>query len=157
VRRYPEQYAELHGELLQCCRDLAKECDERHRGFYDEVEQLVRPWHSANALGQADRAILVEVLKRCRHAERALGGWFRLVLVRRLLRMISIGLICGLGLAMIAWAAVRWWLPLQNTLKSARLQITLALGRLGVAERWMIGGTVIVLIFMLLLSRSGKS
>jgi hypothetical protein len=157
LRADPRKYAAAHGQLLQYCRKMAQTSGEEQKIFYEEVEQVVRPWINVQALIQADKELLVEMLQRCRKAEYELGGgpWLKARLHwRRPVLMVLAG---GVSLAILAWATMRWWLLLKSTFKGARLQITLALDRLGVIERWMVGGTIAIIVAMFLLSRTAKS
>ena len=157
LRDDPQKYAAVHGQLLQYCREMAQEAGGQQKAFYEDVEQVVRPWINAQALIQADKEILIEMLQRCRMAERVLSGQSLLKVNRRWLKPILMVLAGGLSLAVLAWATVRWWLLLKGTFKGARFQITWALDRLGTAERWMIGGSIAIIVAMFLLSRTAKS
>jgi hypothetical protein len=130
---------------------------EEKKTFYEEIEQVIRPWLNVEALIQADKEILVEMLQRCRRAERVLSGrpWLRVN--RRWLKPVLMVLAGALSLAVLTWAAVRWQLLLQSTFKGARYQITVGIDRMGVSERWMAGGTIAVIVAMILLSRTAKS
>jgi hypothetical protein len=156
-RSDPRTYAALHGEILQRCKALAAESGEEQKRLYEGVEDLVRPWLTLAALTQTKQDILLEVLQRCRRSERDLGGAPWLELSRPWLRPALATLAGGTVLAVLAWLTVRWWLPLRSTFKGARFQINSALERMSVPERWMIGGTIAIVVVMILLSRTAKS
>jgi hypothetical protein len=153
----PRKYVVAHGHLLRCCREMVEGCGEEKKIFYEGIEQVVRPWLSVEALIQADREILVEILQRCRRVERDLGGRHLLKVNRRWLKPVLMVLVGALSLAVLVWATVRWHLLLQSTFKGARYQITVGIDRLGVSERWMVGGTLAIIVAMILLSRTAKS
>jgi hypothetical protein len=52
---------------------------------------------------------------------------------------------------------VRLWSPGVNTAKAWRFEISMALNRLGAAERWILAGAIAVMVAMFLLSRTAKS
>jgi hypothetical protein len=153
----PRKYAAAHGQLLQYCRETAQEAGDEQKPFYEDLEQIVRPWINTEALIQADKEILVEMLQRCRKAERELGGRSWLKARRRWVRPLLRLLAGAAGLAGLVWAAVRWRLLLLSTFKGARYQITVGLDRLGTSERWMVGGTIAIIVAMILLSRTARS
>jgi hypothetical protein len=157
TRGDPRKYAAAHGQLLQYCREMAQVAPDQQKKFYEEIEQVARPWINVQALLQADKEILVEMLQRCRHTERVLRGRSWLRVNRRWMKPILMVLVGGVSLAVLVWAAVRWWLLLKGTFKGARFQITMAVDRLGVGERWIIGGSIAIIVAMFLLSRTAKS
>lgn len=153
----PGMYAGLHGELLLRCRALSEECGEEHKALCEEVEKLVRPWLSSAALIQAKQDILLEMLQRCRQAERRLGRPSWLEVGRQWLRPALATVMGGTVLGVLVWATVRWWLPLRSLFKGTRYEIRIALERLGTSERWMLGGAIAIVLAMVVLSRTAKS
>jgi hypothetical protein len=74
ARVRPSVYRRLHGELTQTCRALADASEGPRREFFEGLLTLAEPWLSPNVLVRADRAILANLLSRCREVERELGG-----------------------------------------------------------------------------------
>jgi multidrug transporter EmrE-like cation transporter len=70
----PGAYAILHKELVTSCRALAARASDVDAAFYRYIEDLVQPWLNPLVLGRADREILLDLLVRCRQAERAFIG-----------------------------------------------------------------------------------
>jgi hypothetical protein len=153
----PGKYAAVYGQLLQYCREMAQESPDGQKRFFEDIEQVVRPWINIQALIQADREILVEMLQRCRKTERVLSGRSWLRVNRRWMKPILMVLVGGASLVVVVWAAIRWWLLLKGTFKGARFQLTMAIDRLGVGERWIIGGSIAIIVAMILLSRTAKT
>lgn len=157
LRGDPQQYAVLHGDLLERCRTLASGPAEEQKNIYKNAERLLQPWLNVEALKQAPQGILIEVLQRCRQAERALGGRSWLGAGRRWGRRILKTLAGAIALGVLVWVVVRWWLPLRSIAMTWRYEIRTALDRVGFAERWMIAGAIGVVIAMFVLSRTAKS
>lgn len=153
----PQKYAALHRELLQSCRALADASGDEPKGLYEAVEKLVRPWLRREALIQSKQDILLEVLKRCRQAERDLGGpsWWEVG--RHWLRTGTATLAGGTILGMLVWMTVRWRVALRTLFKGARFEISMALDRLGTKERWMLAGAIAIVVVIVMLSRTAKS
>jgi len=157
LRSDSRKYAVLYGEVVRRCRALAAASGEEHKALYEDVEKLLQPWLTSEALTRAEKDILIEVSQRCRQAERSLDGrlWLRVGRrwVRPVLRILFIGTVGGL----LGWAWHQWGTLLHNTFKGARFEITMALGRLGIGERWILGGAIVIAIAILVLSRTAKN
>jgi hypothetical protein len=69
-----QEYRILHKELMERCRALMASTNEVDRAFYHYLEDLAQPWLSLAVLAKADREIVIDLLERCRQAERQLGG-----------------------------------------------------------------------------------
>jgi hypothetical protein len=65
----PRAYRALHGDLTARCRSLAEGADGPSREFGRRLEVLALPWLDPGAFAKADRAILDDLLARCRRAE----------------------------------------------------------------------------------------
>jgi hypothetical protein len=157
LRSDPGKYAVLYGEVVRRCRGLAAAAGEEHKALYEDVEKLLQPWLTSEALTRAEKDILIEVSQRCRQAERSLDGrpWLRAGRrwARPVLKTLFIGALAGV----LGWAWHQWGQLLQSTYKGARFEITMALGRLGVGERWILGGAIVIAIAILVLSRTAKN
>jgi hypothetical protein len=77
----PRAYVELHRELTERCRVLARSSNDVEAAFYRYLEDLVQPWLDLAILTRCERDILFDLLIRCRQIETQLGGrsWFRSV------------------------------------------------------------------------------
>ena len=157
VRSDSRKYAILYGDVVRRCRGLAAAAGEEHKALYEDVEKLLQPWLTSEALTRAEKDILIEVSQRCRQAERSLDGrpWLRMGRrwVRPILRTLFIGAVAGV----LGWVGHQWGLLLQSTYKGARFEISMAIGRLGLGERWILGGAIVIAVAILVLSRATKS
>jgi hypothetical protein len=70
----PRVYQATHRGLTEACRSRADSSDEAERAFYRNLEGLVQPWLDTGVFARADREILLDLLIRCRQAERDLGS-----------------------------------------------------------------------------------
>ncbi len=157
LRGDPRKYRALHEELLQRCRLLAGKMEENQKGIYENLEILIQPWTNAKALTQANAGILAEVLQHCQKIERDLGMRSWTGAIQRWSRPILRGLAAVMALGVVGWTGLRWWTPGINTAKAWRFEISMALSRLGTAERWILVGGIAVVVAMFLLSRTAKS
>lgn len=157
LRVDPRKYQALHGELLQRCQALAGESGQEETPLYKSVAKMLEPWLNIEALTQANRDILLEVLQRCRQAERDLGGRSWLDASHRWLRPALATLAGGMALGTLVWLTVRWWLPLRSLVTGTRFEISMALNRMGASERWMFAGVIAIVVAIVLLSRTAKN
>lgn len=157
LRSDSAKYAVLYREVIRRCRALAAASGREHEALYEDLEKLLHPWLTSEALAGAEKDILIEVSQRCRQVERSLGGrsWLRVGRrwLRPALRTLFVGTVAGL----LGWAGHQWGTLLQSTFKSARFEVTMALGRLGVGERWIIGGAIVIALAIFVLSRTAKN
>lgn len=157
LRGDPRTYQALYGELLQRCRLLAGATEGDQKVVYENLETLIQPWMNAEALAQASRDIIVEVLWRCGKIERDLGMRSWTGARRRWVRPILLGLASMTALGALVWTIVRLWSPGMNTAKAWRFEISMALNRLEATERGILAGAIAVVAAMFLLSRTAKS
>src|SRR5438045_3553669 len=68
----PRAYETIHRELIASCRSLAATDNGPGRVVYRSLEDLARPWLTLSTLAKADREILLDLLIRCRMAERGM-------------------------------------------------------------------------------------
>jgi hypothetical protein len=85
TRLDPQEYIELHRQLITISRALASSANEVEAAFYGYLEDLLKPWMDLDIMGRADRDILFDLLIRCRHVDAQLGGrsWFCVLRGRR--------------------------------------------------------------------------
>jgi hypothetical protein len=69
----PNDYADLHRDLLGCCRSLAEGNGSR-REFFLLLEGVARPWTSLRTLAQTDGDTLLALSQQCRDVDRRLNG-----------------------------------------------------------------------------------
>lgn len=110
-----QAYDALHKELIATCRSLTASAEGSERAFYQGLEDLARPWLSPSVLAKSDRAILLDLLIRCRQAERALGRGNWASAVRRwslpvlVFAMAAVGAFLLMETAGGRWSAVLDW------------------------------------------------
>jgi hypothetical protein len=73
LRMSERHYHLLHQELIAACRALAAIPEAPRRELGPMLEKLAQPWLTCSALERADRDILLDLLARCRQAERDMG------------------------------------------------------------------------------------
>jgi hypothetical protein len=111
----PQAHDALHKELIATCRSLRVSAEGSERAFYQGWEERARPWLSPSVLAKSDREILLDLLLRCRQAERALGRetwasaawrWSLPVVVSS---MVAAAVFLLIGTAGGRWSAVLDW------------------------------------------------
>jgi hypothetical protein len=154
----PEEYCRLHKELLETCRGLADDPDQKERSFYGGLEELAQPWLTPRILAQADREITLDLLFRCQLAGQKLGGgswglpawrWTTLALGLAAALVLLLGLMAGAPEAMALPALEheqKWLLAVWSRLTS-----------LSPAHYWLIGSLLAILLMMYLVSRTAKT
>jgi hypothetical protein len=149
------EYEALHRLPLQTCRSLADAAGEVRRGYYQGLEDLVRPWLTPRTLEQADGEILLALLARCRQVGRELGGSGWGPVARRAARR-------GLAAAAVAGLYVVLsradWLtrPAAECVREVCRQFRWAVRQSNEVERWLASGCVAVLVAMLVVWRSAR-
>jgi len=111
-------YGALHKELITACRSLAASAEGTARDFYQGLEDLARPWRTPRVLAKADREILVDLLTRCRRAERELGGRAWVAAARRWSMPVLASSATVAAVVLLTWTAGRCWSPVLDRVQS---------------------------------------
>lgn len=67
-------YRALYMELLGDCQKLGDNGDVATQQYARFMQSIIRPWLTRHTLEQADREILLDLLKRCRRIDQELNG-----------------------------------------------------------------------------------
>jgi hypothetical protein len=113
-----QAYGALHKELIAACRSLADSAEGTARDFYQGLEDLTRPWWTPRVLAKADREILVDLLIRCRQAERELGGRVWVATARRRSIPVLASSAAVAAVVLLTWTAGRRWSPVLDRVQS---------------------------------------
>lgn len=70
----PEDYRVLHEELLHACDSARKNSSGNTAALIEQIEHLVHPWVSMNALENAHKRIVADLWNQSRLLERELSG-----------------------------------------------------------------------------------
>jgi hypothetical protein len=151
------EFGILHNELIKKCRLLAESTNEVEAAFYRYLEDLVRPWLSPTVLARADREILLDLLLRCRQAERQLGGrsWARSVLHWALPALLAGMVIFSLLLGL--FIIHRLGFPAVQRLRDFSDDLWFTVTRLTEVERLTFVAVVLLMVSIVALARTAKS
>jgi hypothetical protein len=153
----PQEYVLLHKELTQACRMLAQSANEVEGAFYRYLEDLVQPWLTPSVLARADREILIDLLVRCRQAERQLGvrSWLRSVPAWAP-RALVVSLLVAIGILLIG-TGDGGWLSGLGRLRGWSDDLWFALRHSSDVERLCFIGTVLIIVSIFTVSRTARS
>jgi hypothetical protein len=151
----PREYEALHRELLAASRALAA-AEGARREFYRRLEEVARPWLTARALEQADRELLLDLLARCRQAERELRPppWPGAGVLWAAAAVALSGAVAAVVL--LFWTAGRAWSPAQEWLRGRWQAVGQAARATGEAGWWFVAGAVVALVAIVVVWRGGR-
>ena len=152
-----EGYADLYKELMRHCRALAGSANEVEASFYRSLEDLVRPWLTPSVLARSDRDILLDLLVRCREAERQLGlrSWTRMI-PDWVPRAMVLSLFVAIGIALFVAGAGGWPSAL-GRLRGWSDDLWFAVRYSSDVERLCFIGTILIVVSMFTISRTARS
>lgn len=141
-----EGYAVLYKELMRYCRALAESANEVEASFYRYLEELVRPWMNPGVLARSDRDILLDLLVRCRQAERQLGirSWTRAI-PDWAPRAILLSLLAAAGITLFV-AGAGGWLSALDRLRGWSDDLWFAAVRSSDVERLCSIGIIMIIV-----------
>jgi hypothetical protein len=102
-----QEYQALHQDLLAACAAAGGTARGSGREFYQGLEELARPWLTARVLELTDRDILLDLLARCRRADRELHPPSRLR--AGLLRAVPVVALPGAAAAVVLLGRAADW------------------------------------------------
>jgi hypothetical protein len=70
-----EAFNALQQDLVRACHVQASAAEDRRRQFYQQLEELLKPWLSPEALANTDLEIHYQLVREFRQAERQLDAW----------------------------------------------------------------------------------
>jgi hypothetical protein len=153
----PLAYASLHKELMQNCRTVAASANAVDAVFFRYLVDLVQPWLSPTVLARADTEILLDLLVRCRQAERQLGiwswthpvgGWLVPMLIFSLLAFIGLLALGTTGdFLQIALDRLHVWSD----------DVWIAIKRTSEIERLSVVGIILIIVSIIAVSRTARS
>jgi hypothetical protein len=149
------QYDGLYHDLIRDCRALANAGGEVDGCFYRSLEKLVLPWLTLRTLARSDPEILLDLLTRCREAERSLGvrTWAR-VIATRAPWVLAISLLVSAG--MVSVIGMGRWQAALDRLRDWTDILWFAALRSSDFQRFCLSGLVIVLASILIVSRTAR-
>ena len=153
-----EEYHQVHVELLETVQSHLHKADSTQQALLGEIQQLLTPWVSTDALGAADRVILIHLMDRCHAMQQTLEG--------RSARLVSAKTACvllgGLAVAAVVLAVLATgeadytaFSPLP-TVRSWYFQIARTVTSLASYQKMLLGGSVLVLTGMAFICRSAR-
>jgi hypothetical protein len=157
LRVHPDAYQALYTELLASCQALCRAVATEERGRYERLADVVRPWLDLHILEQTEKEILMDLLSRCVEIDQQLQGRRWLSLARALRKPLLFLLLAGLVGAGLYWSAEWTLLPLLKAGKVAWLRLLLAIKNATVNQWLVVGGFVVALVLMFVLSRSTRT
>jgi hypothetical protein len=150
----PAAYERLHRELLASCRSLAATANGSRGPLCRNLEALVGPWLTPEALERADGELRVDLLKRCRQSEREFGGrawvWPRAAPPVLLLTLTAV---LGASAVAVRWLVLPSWPWIEDGLR----QVWFAFRTANDVERALTVGVLLTVIAMLLIWRAARS
>jgi hypothetical protein len=149
-----QAYRTIHRGLTEACRSLADTADAPKRAFYRDLEELARPWLNPGVLAKADQEILLDLLLRCREAERDLGGRTRGIALLRLAVLVLMGSSILVVFRLSDWSGPGVWSRVLGWSDSFWLAL---LGRSGSIERFFLSSTIVILVSLSIASRVARS
>jgi hypothetical protein len=150
----PQAYQALHRDLLEACRAEARAVDAQQRVFFEDLEELARPWLTLRVLQQADQEILFNLLDRCREAEWQLMGRAWIYRARGWARPVLAG-VAVMSLVLVGYLAWGSFGPtLVDWLQDAWIMVWLAARRVSGSNWWLVGGLVLVAGLIYVVSRA---
>jgi hypothetical protein len=151
------EYVVLYNQLIQDCHGLGDSANEVERSFYRYLEGLVRPWLAPGVLARSDRDLLLDLLARCRQAERQLGirSWTPAV-PDWAPRAIMLSLFAAAGIALFVTGA-GGWLSALGRLRGWSDDLWFAVKYSRDVERLCFVGIVLIVISMFTISRTARS
>jgi hypothetical protein len=152
-----EGYAVLYKELIQDCRALAESANEVEASFYRYLEDLVRPWMDPGVLARSDRDILLDLLVRCRQAERQLGirTWLRSI-PDWAPRALVMSLVAAAGITLFV-AGAGGWLAALDRLRGWSDDVWFAVRNSSDVERLCVIGIVMTIVSIFTVQRTARS
>jgi hypothetical protein len=151
------EYVILYKELIRDCHGLGDSASEVEKSFYRYLEELVRPWLAPGMLARSDRDILLDLLARCRQAERRLGvrSWTRVV-SDWAPRAIMLSLLAAAGITFFMTGAGGWLWALSR-LRGWSDDLWFAAKYSSDVERLCFVGVVLIVVSMFTVSRAPRS
>jgi len=152
----PRVYQELYDRLLTACRAQAGDAEADSWRYFWKLGELVRPWMTVEALAGANRDVLCDLLNRCQQVEQQLGGkrwrpsfkgWSGPLVVLGML----------LFLAGVAWSVNHFVYPFAEQAYYLFGEYWSSLYVLLDFQWWIVGGVVLALLMMFVVSRTART
>lgn len=152
-----EGYAALHRELIQDCRTLADSANEVEASFYRYLEDLIRPWLDPGVLARSDGEILLDLLVRCRQAERQLGIRSRLLSIPPWApRAVVLSVLAAAGTTLFV-AGAGGWLAALDRFRGWSDDLWLSVKHSSDVERLCFLGVIMIIVSIFALHRTARS
>jgi hypothetical protein len=113
---------------------------------------LVCPWLSARTLEQADAEILLDLLNHCHQAGRELGIG-RFAWIRQGFGLLLVALAVAAVGGLSAWVLNLFWAPVEDGWRT----LSYSFKHMSALQQVSLGGGVIILFAMYLLSRTART
>jgi hypothetical protein len=152
-----QDYVDLYKELIRDCHELGEAANEVERNFYRYLEDLVRPWLTLSVLARSDRDILLDLLVRCREAERQLGlrSWTRMI-PDWVPRAMVLSLFVAIGITLFVAGAGGWHSAL-GRLRGWSDDVWFAVRYSSDVERLCFIGIILIVVSIFTISRTARS
>jgi hypothetical protein len=146
-----QQYQILHQELLRACAAAGNTAPGTGRQLPERLEELARPWLTARVLEQTDREIILDLLARCRLAEKELYPASRGYAIPRWTLVAAVPLGIATAMVVLLWTGART-LRIENWLGD----LYDMLGRITQRNGWWFVAAAAILIAIAVVWRSGR-
>ncbi len=155
----PDEYRELHTGMLAQCRAMAGQKESPHAPRLGELEEILTPWTSLDALELADPGIVRQLLCRCTMAERMFdgrwtirGNWPRVGSL-----LLGAGLLAGLAALLMSVGSARSLLSPELLQMQHWVRLVWnAVSHNDAQQRLLVGGTAAVLATIVVVWRSAR-
>jgi hypothetical protein len=153
LRIRPETYKALHERLVEACRSQAGAAEPGTWRFFWKLGEMIRPWVTLESLAMANREILYDLLARCQHAQRECEGrsW-QFAPGGRVLPILLV-----LGVVVVGWLVDRFVYPFWDRLDSWMNEVWFTVNQTLDLQWWVVGGAILALLLMFLVSRSART
>jgi hypothetical protein len=148
------EYEAVHRRLTTVSRERAGSNDEDTKRVYREIEATVQPWMSPQALEQADREILSDLLERCRRIEHELTGRGRAP--RRDARWALLLIAASSTAFVVLWSVRLDWSKLADALYDETRDLWTMFRRMGDLEKLFALGVVLTVLSIYNVSRTAR-
>jgi hypothetical protein len=153
----PQSYRVLHKELVGHCQALAASANAVDAAFLRYLLNLVQPWLSPSVLARADSEILMDLLVRCRQAERQLGIWsWAQALTGRALLVLILSLLVFIAVLALGSTGDFWQIALDR-IRDGSDDIWVAVKRTSEVERLSVVGIILIIVSIIAVSRTARS